>query len=1486
MAPNLSAVTYINNHFTNVLAGIVYKVATVTSTTTLTGASVTCFLQPNAASQPAHAQGAGNVPLKVTKDATNTYSLYMELAADLTQGGDFDIILQNGSGSTNVTTATSSANIVEIHAGFTMQVQKKRQLVANGPFQGENLFPTGTEAAPVPFVFYTNWDAVSGEMCRVKLSGGKAPYTCHLLDEHIAGQNAHKFSVTAAAEANEFKISRLDQNEAIPAGWTFTLVAQDSAGRVENQTFKAYIPQAPTFTLAKAASATATTDQDISPNPAVWALGGDALFTLTVSGSSYAWDEGAVAVSATGNAAQSFVRTKAGDVLTVSNGNAATDSQRVGTTSLVYTETFGGISTAFDLLKTNNAVFLASAVTFTNLTLTDMGQLGHYIVMSNLAAGFESAANNAAVAKVLRSQVTSMQVRWSTDNGLGASGAFAVVTSGAALTNYNGAITTGEGNSTGPDGTLAVAPALPAGATLGANGETLTLNVAITDASGYSLNTNITVLAFNDMSLTVGAGGLPTYLNRTLNETVNIDISGYFAGGAPPYSITGASANSNDLAAIPVAGAASVSITGMTLVVTDAVGNTITVGSGSDSVSAIPAAKYMPQSGYEQADTGAANGQTRVATWSPATVLSQPGNLTATAAKTQADNVGDVPNVGSVQGTWNDVSQQAAGAWGNSQLALTLSQQYPNLHWVFEDYPLVPWWVHSYYNGVSGGVNKAWVATFGTYTTTQGVVTTAGTNNSGPVITGPAFAAAAAGYTIAVRQNSSASDWYYGAYAGGGANEFQIEWLSIGAPTWWNANAPATDTALEFYMWAPTASNAGDGAIDYTISNVQTSQQLLNTNISYTSHTTLLESTPWWGKRDHALNLSNQYQGVVFVYSVTNTGDINVTWQGASSVVSPGNQYNYAVTGQLQSPSAGTVNGVPVITGPNFSAAGAGSTIAVRQNSSASDWYYGTYAGGGANEFQIQWSAGAPTWWNGNAPAEDAALDLYMWTSTTSAVVPATAQAAFQANTFSYARLPVSVGAAFTGGFPLESGASFQRAYSVKAGLKYAATDNTAAQVAARELAAAEGSRKITLSGVSGSVDASDVLGHSYTYTIAITPFSYSANNDGRYMQRAFTVDNSVTFADLKWIFDGTTNVTGQSGNVAANAVTALINDWVNSSIIVSGWTDGDAANARSFWGNGNAGVSLGVSGTGNMRLSAVNGLVAAAANSYLAGAVNPSADIRLRAASDIGTEATEVLGTYNGNGGSSMDDVIVQITSTVTGTPGYDNNDIAFAGADDASAPGFVLRLDLENLTPGGSQSKYMQMVLLSLGKVETSALAFNLAETYADSVSLVGAQTLNGAVTNLDWKLYQRKAADSATDPAAWTTLLSGTNQTLAQINAALVGLPQRQWSGPMASATVGTFTASIWYYYKLALRNTAETQMYTESDWFSVAPGLSEPMALASSAVEASFNDVVLASGSASGRRAAAAMDHSKVALLQRAAVGGTGAWAFSKVAESAL
>ena len=95
MAPNVTAVTYINNHLTNVLANVVYKVATLTSTTALTGASVTCFLQPNAASQPAHAQGAGNVPLNVTKDATNTFSLYIELDTDLAQGCDFDIVLQN-----------------------------------------------------------------------------------------------------------------------------------------------------------------------------------------------------------------------------------------------------------------------------------------------------------------------------------------------------------------------------------------------------------------------------------------------------------------------------------------------------------------------------------------------------------------------------------------------------------------------------------------------------------------------------------------------------------------------------------------------------------------------------------------------------------------------------------------------------------------------------------------------------------------------------------------------------------------------------------------------------------------------------------------------------------------------------------------------------------------------------------------------------------------------------------------------------------------------------------------------------------------------------------------------------------------------------------------------------------------------------------------------------------------------------------------------
>ena len=74
MAPNVTSVDYINNHITNVLANVVYKVATITSTTNLTGANIACFLTTTAASIPTREQGAGDIPLKVEKKATGQYN--------------------------------------------------------------------------------------------------------------------------------------------------------------------------------------------------------------------------------------------------------------------------------------------------------------------------------------------------------------------------------------------------------------------------------------------------------------------------------------------------------------------------------------------------------------------------------------------------------------------------------------------------------------------------------------------------------------------------------------------------------------------------------------------------------------------------------------------------------------------------------------------------------------------------------------------------------------------------------------------------------------------------------------------------------------------------------------------------------------------------------------------------------------------------------------------------------------------------------------------------------------------------------------------------------------------------------------------------------------------------------------------------------------------------------------------------------------------
>ena len=267
-------------------------------------------------------------------------------------------------------------------------------------------------------------------------------------------------------------------------------------------------------------------------------------------------------------------------------------------------------------------------------------------------------------------------------------------------------------------------------------------------------------------------------------------------------------------------------------------------------------------------------------------------------------------------------------------------------------------------------------------------------------------------------------------------------------------------------------------------------------------------------------------------------------------------------------------------------------------------------------------------------------------------------------------------------------------------------------------------------------------------------------------------------------MFNTTAQVTGQNGPVAANSITALINDSAtDSNIIASNWVDADPARARAFWGADTAALSLGVSTTGPVRLSVVTGLVSGApANSFASGVIGAAADIRLRAANNLNTEVEAVQGSYDGNGGTSFENVIIQIADAVTQNFNYNGQDIPFAGGSDSGfAPGFVLRLDMDNKSVGGNQQQLLQMALLSLGHVETSSLTFNLAETFPDSVTLVGSQTVNGAVANLDYKLYQRKGADSSSQVDQWVTFLSGQNKSMGEINAAMVGLPQRVWDGP---------------------------------------------------------------------------------------------------------
>ena len=1321
-APNVTGMSNVTNHFTNVLANVKYLIGTVNSTTNLTPATnkPTAILQPNAASVPAHAQGAGNLPLSIEKKSTNNYNLYLELAEEMTTPGDFDIVLTSHTGnSTNVTTVLGAAYIIEIHFGFNMVVQKVAKLSASADATTETLLATGTEANPVPFVFYTNWDAANGYMLDVTLSGGKAPYTCHILDNHVGGQAGEHFAVVA--NGANFRIQRSD-NSSIPSGKTFTIIAQDSAGRVENQSFTAFVPTAPTFTLTKAGTATVATDTDISANPAVWAKGTDDLFTMTVSGSDYTSTAAAFAVSA---GAVTLTTNKAGDVLTVTDALAVDAAQQVGTTSLVYTEVFGGLSTAFDMFQTTETVFLNAAVTYSGLTLTDLAQLGHYRALAGLSAEFQNSVGGAALTAILTSQVPTSQVYWTTQYGLGSPSAYAVALTNSSI-DINGtatALTLAEGNVTGPSGTQAAGGSLPNGVLPTAAGSAWTVLLTITDASGASLNATPSVNVFPDMSITVGAGGLPTYLNRQLNSTVNLDISGYFAGGAAPYTITGGSAQSNDLSAIPVAGAASIGITGTTFVITDSVGNSLTVGSGSTNTAAIPASVYAPQSGYEAVDSAAANGETRIASWSPATVYSQPSNLTAGAAKTQADQ---------------------------SKLIVT-------------------------------------------------------------------------------------------------------------------------------------AASIGHGTVSYNNNSWQ------------------IDNTPWFGNYDLALSLSIANPGVYFVY-----GNQGAQWSEVQYVVNGQNgstfkdhQLNYALAEGGLDQSAGTTNGVPIITGTAFAAAAAGDVLAVKQNAAASDWYYATCIGNSGNQFQMEWLTTAAPWWNTGAIAVDSNIYFYLWSrvsNTASAVVPATAQAAFQANTFSYARLPVSLASSFSGGFPLVNN-TFNRSYTVKAGLKHGATDVTENQTVGRSLLIAEtNAYKLTLSGdqTQGNVtDAADVEGYSYTFTVTVSPFTYTASNDGLYTQQGFVVDNSITFASLGWVFDGTSSLIGQDGAVQANTITNLINDFIPGDIIGAGWTDCDVSSARSWFGNlaNDAGLSMGVSGTGNVRLSAVTGLVSAApANSYAAGAVNGASDIKFRTTTGgFQTEHAEVLGTYDGVGSITMSNVCVTLNTAVTAQAdlAYDANDIAFAGADDGSSPGFVLRLDLENLTPGGSQQKLLQMALLSLGNIENTSLSFNLSSTYIDSVTLTPTFNVagNGQVGNVDWQLYQRTADQSSTDINAWTLFMNGSNESLASVTAKLTNLPQRVWAGVMASATEPGWAGSQWYLYRLAMRNTAEAGAYSYSSWFNVAPGADKPMAVTLNNAEVSYKNITLANGNASYRRGASNMDSSKVALMHRQAKTESliaGAWSYATVA----